>query len=84
MDYPTFLESNRDFKNYEIGTNGLLFSPQGGLRINAPDLTKILQLFYLQGNDEEERIISTDLIIEMLKTNGPTMGKWRQLRWPFL
>ena len=75
MDYPTFFESNRDFYNYEIGTNGLLFSPQGGLRINAPDLTKILQLFYLEGIDEKEKIISADLINEMLKNQWTYNGK---------
>ncbi len=30
---------------YEPGTNGTLFSPQGGLRISAPDLARLAALF---------------------------------------
>jgi len=31
--------------DYEIGTNGSLFSPQGGMRISAHDLARLMMLF---------------------------------------
>lgn len=34
----------RDLSAYELGTNGFIYSPQGGLRISVPDLAKIMQL----------------------------------------
>jgi len=34
-----------DLSAYEPGTNGTLFSPQGGLRITAPDLARLAALF---------------------------------------
>lgn len=36
------LPAPRNISEYIIGTNGLLFSPQGGSRFTMPDLEKIL------------------------------------------
>jgi CubicO group peptidase (beta-lactamase class C family) len=38
-----------DWQSYRIGTNGALFSPQGGLRISAADLAKVGQLLLRKG-----------------------------------
>jgi CubicO group peptidase (beta-lactamase class C family) len=38
----------RDLSQYTIGTNGLIFSPQGGLRISAADLCNFM---IMQAND---------------------------------
>jgi CubicO group peptidase (beta-lactamase class C family) len=38
-----------DLSAYEPGTNGTLFSPQGGLRITAPDLARLAALFLPDG-----------------------------------
>lgn len=38
-----------DWLGYEIGTNGALFSPQGGLRISARDLARIGRLMLADG-----------------------------------
>lgn len=39
-----FAQNNKTLDDYKIGTNGLLFSPQGGLRASAKDLEKITQV----------------------------------------
>jgi CubicO group peptidase (beta-lactamase class C family) len=38
-----------DLRNYQLGTNGALFSPQGGLRISARGLSKIGQMLLKRG-----------------------------------
>jgi CubicO group peptidase (beta-lactamase class C family) len=43
---------------YEIGTNGSIFSPQGGLRISLRDLAKILRLFIGGGEVDGCRLLS--------------------------
>jgi CubicO group peptidase (beta-lactamase class C family) len=45
-----FAKPNMSLKDYEIGTNGLLFSPQGGLRASVLDLVKIANV--LMGANE--------------------------------
>jgi CubicO group peptidase (beta-lactamase class C family) len=42
-------EPGADLGAYEPGTNGTLFSPQGGLRITAPDLARLAALFLPNG-----------------------------------
>lgn len=41
-NYPTGLPEPIDYSGYEPGHNGLIFSPQGGLRISSEDLAKIM------------------------------------------
>lgn len=41
-NYQGQMPSGFDLENYVPGTNGILFGPQGGLRISALDLAKIL------------------------------------------
>lgn len=44
-----------DWRGYRIGTNGALFSPQGGLRISVADLARIGQLLLREGRLEDGR-----------------------------
>lgn len=39
-----FAQNGKSLDDYKIGTNGLLFSPQGGLRASINDLVKIAQV----------------------------------------
>lgn len=54
-----------DLSNYEIGTNGVYFSPQGGLRISAQELGKFLS--FLKGDFVDENIISQNTL-NLMKT----------------
>jgi CubicO group peptidase (beta-lactamase class C family) len=54
-----------DYTSYTIGTNGFVFSPQGGLRCSALDLAKIMLLHTNGGVFEDEQIISASSISEM-------------------
>ncbi len=56
---------------YEIGTNGTLFSPQGGLRASVRDLGSIIRLFLGGGEIDGTRILSRASIDEM------TRPRWR-------
>lgn len=47
------------------GENGGLFSPQGGLRISAADLTRIGRLLLNQGELEGQRFLATSSLEEM-------------------
>ncbi|MCF8002541.1 MAG: beta-lactamase family protein [Halanaerobiales bacterium] len=48
--------------NYKIGTNGTIFSPQGGLRISAKDLGKIMKMFLNKGRYKEVQILKESSI----------------------
>jgi hypothetical protein len=48
----------RSLENYKIGTNGFIFGAQGGLRISASDLSKILKLVQNNGTLDGITIIS--------------------------
>ncbi len=52
--------------DYEIGTNGTLFSPQGGLRCSARDLSRIMLLFMGKGELEGTRLLMPESIAAMM------------------
>ena len=54
--------------NYVPGTNGTLFSPQGGLRISAVDLLKIMQVFQNEGVYKGKRVVSSESIKAMQRS----------------
>ena len=47
-----------DLANYVLGSNGALFSPQGGLRISARDLAKVGQLLLNRGRHDGQQFLS--------------------------
>lgn len=66
-DYKGVMSSPRDFSGYVTGTNGAVFSPQGGLRISAAELARIMTLHMNKGKYNRERIVSTKSIKLMHK-----------------
>jgi CubicO group peptidase (beta-lactamase class C family) len=52
------LSAPRDFSGYKTGTNAAVFSPQGGLRISAVELARVMILHLNKGTYEGKRIIS--------------------------
>lgn len=60
-------EGSCDWQAYRIGTNGALFSPQGGLRISARDLATIGQLLLNQGRHDGARLLTPASIAEMTR-----------------
>jgi|GEM_PF-2666709 CubicO group peptidase (beta-lactamase class C family) len=56
-----------NYENYVLGTNGSLFSPQGGLRTNATELSKFMK-FLMSGNDQ---VLHKMTINEMIKVHFP-------------
>lgn len=79
---PVFLAPGadcNDLARYELGTNGALFSPQGGLRISARDLATIGRLLLNGGRHGKDRLLSQGSVTEMIRpqwqydgTNGET------------
>ncbi|HZM13966.1 MAG TPA: serine hydrolase domain-containing protein [Bacteroidales bacterium] len=57
-DFKGTLSSPRDFSGYKTGTNAAVFSPQGGLRISALELAKVMMLHLDKGTFNGKRIIS--------------------------
>lgn len=52
------MSSPRDFSGYVTGTNGAVFSPQGGLRISASELARIMILHMNNGKYNGKRLVS--------------------------
>ena len=55
-----------DLSGYRLGSNGALFSPQGGLRISVRDLAVIGRMLLNRGLHEGERFLSEHSIAELL------------------
>ncbi len=51
---------------YVIGTNGTLFSPQGGLRISARDLVVLMKLFLRGGQGAHGRVLASATVRQIL------------------
>ncbi len=66
-DYKGVMSSPRDFSGYVTGTNGAVFSPQGGLRISAAELARVMLLHMNNGKYNGERIVSKKSIKMMHK-----------------
>lgn len=54
--------------HYRPGTNGTLFSPQGGLRISMPDLARVAQLLIGRGELDGVRILKPETVALMERT----------------
>lgn len=52
------LAAPRDFSGYRPGTNAAVFSPQGGLRISAIELARIMMLHLGKGSYNGQQIVS--------------------------
>ncbi len=58
-----------DLSHYELGTNGLIFSPQGGLRCHILDMARFLQLFLDTDHVESFSPFKTETISQMMAKN---------------
>ena len=72
-DYKGHLDSPRDFSGYRPGTNAAVFSPQGGLRISAPELARIMILHLDKGMYNSQCILSAKAV-KMMQTPQWTYG----------
>lgn len=77
-------EADAFAESYVLGSNGTLFSPQGGLRASANDLMVILQMIAGGGELNGKRILSEASVQELLRPewvydpdlqNGNTTGE---------
>lgn len=82
-DYREGSVNTYDLSEYKIGTNGTVFSPQGGVRISLEDLEKWLLMFLNDGKYDNKTILSKQSVDEMFapywvlnssKSNGDTYG----------
>lgn len=73
-DYRGILSSPRDFSGYKTGTNAAVFSPQGGLRISAAELARIMMLHIDNGLYNGKRIVSKKSIRLMHKAQWKYNG----------
>jgi CubicO group peptidase (beta-lactamase class C family) len=53
-------------ENYEIGTNGTLYGPQGSLRISANELARIMLMLMNQGRSGGKQILKPETVATML------------------
>jgi CubicO group peptidase (beta-lactamase class C family) len=65
--YPDGKIADLDFSDYIPGTNALLFSPQGGLRISAEDLSRIMILLMNHGTYQNQQILLPATVDKMLE-----------------
>lgn len=70
--------SPRDLANYKVGNNGLIFSPAGGLRISAKDLSSFLLMYLNAGSFEGKQIFDEGVchLLMQMQWNytGPSSG----------
>ncbi|MEP7069910.1 MAG: serine hydrolase, partial [Usitatibacter sp.] len=60
--------------DYEVGSNGTLFGPQGGLRASASDLARVMRMLMNSGELDGKRILSTETVDAMLARQWPRGG----------
>ena len=59
----------RNLSGYVIGSNGVIFAPQGGLRISANDLSKFMMMIMNGGILNGVRILNDTTVERMLNPN---------------
>ena len=74
-DYSGEAPVSRAGDEYEIGTNGTLFGPQGGLRASAADLGRVMQLLLGRGEIDGRRILARGTVEAMLATQWAFDGR---------
>ena len=65
-DYSVQAPVSRAPQDYEIGSNGTLFSPQGGLRASAADLGRIMLMLMSAGRIDGRPILKAETVDAML------------------
>ncbi|MGB5392828.1 MAG: serine hydrolase [Lutimonas sp.] len=79
-DYKGQVPPERVPSNYTMGSNGLLFGPQGSLRCTAGDLVKTIQMFFNGGIVSGNQILKKESVDLMLSDqwtyNGSNGDTW--------
>lgn len=82
-DYKEEKPASKAYPEYKLGQNGLLFGPQGDLRISARDLSVILLLLQQKGSYNKVEILEEDSVNLMLEShwqyNGSNGNTWDNL-----
>lgn len=65
----------RNLPKYKPGTNGLVFSPQGGLRCSAKELSKFMMMHLNNGKYNDKQIVADSIIRLMHQTHWKYDGK---------
>lgn len=70
-----------NLRDYKVGTNATIFSPQGGLRISLDELSHVMEMIFNGGTYCGRKILSEESLSEMFKpqwiyngNNGDTCG----------
>jgi CubicO group peptidase (beta-lactamase class C family) len=74
-DWKGVRPADRELTGYVIGSNAVLFAPQGGLRVSASDLAKFLMMHQNNGNYKGVKILSEKAAQLMHKTVWSFNGK---------
>jgi CubicO group peptidase (beta-lactamase class C family) len=74
-DYVTSAPVQRALPDYEVGTNGTLFGPQGNCRLSAVGLGKLMLMLMNGGTSDGRRILRKSSVDLMLKVNWRVDGK---------
>ena len=62
-------DTSDQLADYTLGSNGTLFSPQGGLRISAPDLARIMRVLLGGGTVADVTLLKPTTVQAMLTVN---------------
>ncbi len=65
-NYQGVAPPSRGYADYELGQNGLLFGPQGSLRISTEDLTQFALTFINNGHHDNQQILQAETVNLML------------------
>ncbi len=74
-DFSAAPPAPRATTDYEIGSNGTLFGPQGSIRLSAPDLGKLMQMLMNDGKYHGKQILQKKTIDTMLAEQWKDNGK---------
>ena len=67
--YAENFQQSYNLKNYKVGTNATIFSPQGGLRISFDEMANTLQMLMNGGTFHGKKILSEKSFNELCKLN---------------
>lgn len=65
-NYPGSTPPTRGYPSYKMGRNGLLFGPQGSLRISTAGLTEFMLMLMNHGRDNNHQILKEETVDLML------------------
>ncbi len=73
--YEENFQQSYSLRNYKIGTNATIFSPQGGLRISFEEMANTLEMLMNGGIFHGKKILSKNSLAEMFKPHWIFNGK---------